>query len=83
MNWFILKGDSEEKTVIYYLKVVRLLFSRSINVSVSRILSRVGAKNVDYLKFTAKHNFAIMITLLAQLYLQLHAMAMIWLWLGR
>lgn len=52
LNWFVHKGGGEWQA-LYYLKVVRLLFSRSINVSVSRILKRVSSKNVDYLKFTA------------------------------
>ena len=51
MNWFVHKGGGEWET-LYYLKVVRLLFSRSINVSVSHILKGIRSKNVDYMKFT-------------------------------
>ena len=73
VNWFIMRGNQEaEWQSFYYLKIVRLLFSRSINLSVERIMLKMRQKSSDIVHITASHNYVIMLTLYLKFLLQIN-----------
>ena len=63
---------------LYYLKVVRLIFSRSINNSIDVIFSGKGFMEQHGFFYKKTRNYAIMFILYVKYALSLHMMACMW-----
>lgn len=66
---------------VYYLKVIRLFFSSSINQSIDTIFKQIGIKDQSY---SLKHkNRILVMAIYMKFSLQIHCLTCIWIFLGR
>ena len=68
---------------LYYLKVIRLLFSRSINNSVDEIFKVVGHDKANFFMIKLWHNYILIVVIYLKFFLQMHALTCLWIFCGK
>ena len=83
LYWPITQYGEEEPlwVYVYYLKVVRLLFSRSINHTIDTIFTQIGV--YEQLLSMRTKNYIMMLAVFVKLVLNVHCLTCMWIFIGR
>ena len=83
LYWPITQYGEEEPywVYVYYLKVVRLLFSRSINHTIDTIFTQIGV--YEQILSRRIKNYTLMLAVFVKLVLNVHCLTCLWIFIGR